>query len=91
MHYKVDILNNNIPLYAVISENSQILLRTKDKNFAKEICFLLNNKKIIFESLKFLDKEMKGNLYSQKVCKICEPKEECGCCRYKPFIKSFKI
>ena len=46
--YKISTINSNIPLYAILKENS-IILRTTDIHFARKICFYLNNDKDIIK------------------------------------------
>lgn len=81
--YKIDVINNNIPLYAII-KNSIILMRSTDKMFLSSICLYLNNKDSILSLLKFLQKEVK-----EQSCKTCSPKDklyECGNCKFKPIV-----
>ena len=81
MKYKTDLLNNNIPLYAVISDNKHIILRTIHKDFAKKVTFFLNNQKEILEILNFSSKEFKTSS-----CKKCIPVEKCHDCRFVTII-----
>jgi len=85
MEYKLKVLNNNIPLFAIVTENSQIILRTSNIKFAKRIKFLLNNQDSIEYFINFMSEEIKDHL-----CKTCIPSIKCGDCRFVNFIENFR-
>jgi len=85
MKYKTDLLNNNVPLWAVISDSKHIILRTIDRTFAEKITLFLNNEEDVLRILNFAYSEFK-----ETSCDKCIPVEKCHNCRFVGIIPNLE-